>query len=36
MIITTVMMSQAAYHGYHPAPTGRAPNKIATPPMMIL
>ena len=34
--ITAVMMSQAAYHGYQPAPTGRAPKIIATAPTMIL
>ena len=36
MHMTAVMMSQAAYHGYQPAPTGRAPNTIATAPMMML
>ena len=35
-IITAIMMIQAAYHGYQPAPTGRAPNKMATAPTMIL
>ena len=36
MHITAVMMSQAAYHGYQPAPTGRAPKIIATAPIMTL
>ena len=34
--ITTIMIIQAAYHGYHPAPTGIAPKTIATAPIMIL
>lgn len=36
MTMTVSMMIQAAYQGYHPAPTGSAPNKIATTPMMML
>ena len=36
MHITTIIMSQAAYHGYQPAPTGRAPNTIATAPIIML
>ena len=36
MHITAIMMSQAAYHGYQPAPTGRAPKIIATAPIMML
>ena len=34
--ITAIMMIQAAYHGYQPAPTGSAPKRMATVPMMIL
>ena len=36
MHITAIMMSQAAYHGYQPAPTGKAPKIIATAPIMML
>ena len=35
-VITAIMMIQAAYHGYQPAPTGSAPKRMATVPMMIL
>ena len=34
--ITATMMIQAAYHGYQPAPTGRAPKRMATAPTMML
>ena len=34
--ITAIMMIQAAYQGYHPAPTGSAPKRMATAPMMRL
>ena len=36
MHIIVIMMSQAAYHGYQPAPTGRAPKIIAIAPIMKL
>ena len=33
--MTTTWIIQPAYHGYHPAPTGRAPKSTDTIPIMI-
>ena len=34
--ITAIIKSHPAYQGYQRAPTGSAPNRIATAPMIIL